>query len=86
MTGDDLPDEAGSYDEPHDSPVTAAFTAPDGDIETSLRPKSLDDFIGQPRVREQLQLVLRGATHARRHTRPHPAVRSSRAGQDVAWR
>ncbi|MFD3811409.1 Holliday junction branch migration DNA helicase RuvB [Rhodococcus sp. NPDC058639] len=62
MTGDDLPEEGGSYDDPQDSPVTAAFTAPDADIETSLRPKSLDDFIGQPRVREQLQLVLRGAT------------------------
>ncbi|WP_407442151.1 Holliday junction branch migration DNA helicase RuvB [Rhodococcus sp. (in: high G+C Gram-positive bacteria)] len=62
MTGDDLPEEGGSYDDLHESPVTAAFTAPDADIETSLRPKSLDDFIGQPRVREQLQLVLRGAT------------------------
>jgi len=35
--------------------------AGDGDVEASLRPKSLDDFIGQPRVREQLQLVLTGA-------------------------
>ncbi|MSX08492.1 MAG: Holliday junction branch migration DNA helicase RuvB, partial [Actinobacteria bacterium] len=33
----------------------------DLDIETSLRPKNLTDFIGQPRVREQLQLVLSGA-------------------------
>lgn len=33
----------------------------DGEVEASLRPKSLDDFIGQPRVREQLQLVLTGA-------------------------
>jgi len=67
MTGDDLSGDGlsgddAAYDDPHDSPVTAAFTAPDGDIEASLRPKSLADFIGQPRVREQLQLVLRGAT------------------------
>ncbi|MEX3505967.1 Holliday junction branch migration DNA helicase RuvB [Corynebacterium sp. LK2590] len=31
------------------------------DIERSLRPKSLDEFIGQPKVREQLSLVLQGA-------------------------
>ncbi|EOM75881.1 Holliday junction branch migration DNA helicase RuvB [Rhodococcus rhodnii] len=42
--------------------VSAEYLASDGDIETSLRPRSLDDFVGQPRVREQLQLVLRGAT------------------------
>lgn len=29
--------------------------------ETGLRPRSLDEFIGQPRVREQLGLVLQGA-------------------------
>ena len=33
----------------------------DGEVETTLRPKNLDEFVGQPRVREQLQLVLRGA-------------------------
>jgi holliday junction DNA helicase RuvB len=31
------------------------------DVESSLRPHSLDEFIGQPRVREQLSLVLQGA-------------------------
>ncbi|MER2208934.1 MAG: Holliday junction branch migration DNA helicase RuvB, partial [Rhodococcus sp. (in: high G+C Gram-positive bacteria)] len=41
--------------------VSAELVAGDGDVEASLRPKSLDDFIGQPRVREQLQLVLTGA-------------------------
>ncbi|MDL4821382.1 Holliday junction branch migration DNA helicase RuvB [Actinomadura opuntiae] len=30
-------------------------------IEAALRPKKLDDFVGQERVREQLSLVLRGA-------------------------
>ncbi|AYJ49610.1 Holliday junction branch migration DNA helicase RuvB [Rhodococcus sp. P1Y] len=44
-----------------DSQVTPEVTADDLDVETSLRPKSLTDFIGQPRVREQLQLVLTGA-------------------------
>ena len=31
------------------------------DIDAGLRPRSLAEFIGQPRVREQLQLVLEGA-------------------------
>jgi Holliday junction DNA helicase RuvB len=33
----------------------------DGDAELSLRPKSLTEFIGQPKVRGQLDLVLGGA-------------------------
>src|ERR1700704_2144197 len=44
-----------------ESQVSAELVVGDGDVEASLRPKSLDDFIGQPRVREQLQLVLTGA-------------------------
>ncbi|WP_072844219.1 Holliday junction branch migration DNA helicase RuvB [Rhodococcus tukisamuensis] len=44
-----------------ESAVAASLVAGDVDIEASLRPTSLDDFIGQPRVREQLQLVLTGA-------------------------
>jgi Holliday junction DNA helicase RuvB len=44
-----------------ESQVTARLLESDGEVEASLRPKSLDDFIGQPRVREQLALVLRGA-------------------------
>ncbi|QTJ69383.1 Holliday junction branch migration DNA helicase RuvB [Rhodococcus sp. ZPP] len=44
-----------------ESPVSPDLVAGDGDIEASLRPKNLHDFIGQPRVREQLQLVLTGA-------------------------
>ncbi|QCQ90887.1 Holliday junction branch migration DNA helicase RuvB [Rhodococcus sp. SGAir0479] len=52
------PTDEGAYDE---SAVTAEYVPSDGEIEASLRPKSLDDFIGQPRVLEQLQLVLAGA-------------------------
>ena len=33
-----------------------------GEVDASLRPRSLTEFIGQPRVREQLELVLEGAT------------------------
>ena len=32
------------------------------DDESTLRPRTLSEFVGQPRVREQLDLVLRGAT------------------------
>ncbi|MDI9900821.1 Holliday junction branch migration DNA helicase RuvB [Rhodococcus sp. IEGM 1409] len=52
-------DPIDDFDE--ESQVSAELVAGDGDVEASLRPKSLDDFIGQPRVREQLQLVLTGA-------------------------
>jgi holliday junction DNA helicase RuvB len=33
----------------------------DADLDASLRPRRLDDFVGQPRVKEQLGLVLDGA-------------------------
>ncbi|MGL4305952.1 MAG: Holliday junction branch migration DNA helicase RuvB [Mycobacteriaceae bacterium] len=41
--------------------LSASELLGDGEIESSLRPRSLTDFIGQTRVREQLQLVLSGA-------------------------
>ena len=44
-----------------DREVSAALTVGEGDIDASLRPRSLREFIGQPRVREQLQLVIEGA-------------------------
>src|SRR6188472_2315534 len=48
-------------EEPEDREVTPALTVGEGDIDASLRPRTLNEFIGQPRVREQLQLVLEGA-------------------------
>ena len=47
--------------EPDERDVSAALTVGEGDVDASLRPKSLREFIGQPRVREQLQLVVEGA-------------------------
>ncbi|MBY0442668.1 MAG: Holliday junction branch migration DNA helicase RuvB [Mycobacteriaceae bacterium] len=41
--------------------VSAALTVGEGDIDASLRPRSLGEFIGQPRVCEQLKLVIQGA-------------------------
>ncbi|HEX4251458.1 MAG TPA: Holliday junction branch migration DNA helicase RuvB [Pseudonocardia sp.] len=43
-------------------PVVSARAEPgDLDTEATLRPRRLDEFIGQARVREQLELVLEGA-------------------------
>ncbi|WP_448853557.1 Holliday junction branch migration DNA helicase RuvB [Corynebacterium frankenforstense] len=42
-------------------PVTPHKQAGEGDVERNLRPRSLNEFIGQQKVREQLSLVLTGA-------------------------
>ena len=43
------------------SGVAAEVVPEDLDVENSLRPRRLSEFIGQHRVREQLELVLEGA-------------------------
>src|SRR5690348_13941357 len=50
--------EAGS-----DSDETLSALSQNGEreVETTLRPRKLDEFVGQPRVREQLELVLESA-------------------------
>jgi holliday junction DNA helicase RuvB len=42
-------------------PVSAVADPADVELETTLRPRQLSEFIGQARVREQLELVLEGA-------------------------
>ena len=42
-------------------PVSAVADPADAELETTLRPRRLPEFIGQARVREQLELVLEGA-------------------------
>ncbi|MBK4136942.1 Holliday junction branch migration DNA helicase RuvB [Corynebacterium macginleyi] len=49
------------HDSQHNSDVEPTAHAEEHDIERSLRPKSLTEFIGQPKVRQQLSLVLTGA-------------------------
>ncbi|TQS41599.1 Holliday junction branch migration DNA helicase RuvB [Cryptosporangium phraense] len=47
--------------------VVSAWAAPEErDVESSLRPKQLDDFIGQHRVREQLEVLLHSAQRRNR--------------------
>ncbi len=41
--------------------VTSAFTPEDNDIENSLRPKTLDDYIGQEKVKENLSVYIQAA-------------------------
>lgn len=43
------------------SAVSVEARVEERDVEKTLRPKSIDEFIGQPKVREQLNLVLAGA-------------------------
>ena len=48
------------YEDPEDyadRDLSPALTVGEGDVDVSLRPRSLGEFIGQARVREQLQLV-----------------------------
>ena len=48
------------YDEP-DTELSPLARPSETDIESTLRPRNLDEFVGQARVREQLSLVLEGA-------------------------
>ncbi|MDQ3579130.1 MAG: Holliday junction branch migration DNA helicase RuvB [Actinomycetota bacterium] len=56
------PDEWIAAEEDLDSQVSAMAVPGERDDETTLRPRLLSEFVGQPRVREQLELVLQGAT------------------------
>ena len=67
-----------SEDDGGDDALTATLVAEDREVETSLRPKDLSEFIGQARVREQLQLVLTGAQ--RRGTPPDHVLLSGPPG------
>src|SRR3954452_21764689 len=48
-------------DEPDGGLVSATSTDDDTVVEAALRPRRLDEFVGQERVREQLALVLDAA-------------------------
>jgi len=52
--------------EPTEDLVDPAVHAEDRDVEASLRPKRLTEFVGQPKVREQLQVVLESALRRNR--------------------
>ncbi len=58
--------------------LSAEVEPEDLDLDVSLRPRMLTEFIGQPRVREQLELVLEGAR--RRGTPPDHILLSGPPG------
>ena len=41
--------------------LTTAAISGDADLDASLRPRRLEEFVGQPTLKEQLALVLDGA-------------------------
>ena len=50
-----------------DADIVSPLPEPDeAQVEASLRPKRLTEFVGQPKVREQLQVVLEGAMRRNR--------------------
>lgn len=49
------------FEESADEALLASTALPGDELESSLRPKNLSEFVGQHRVREQLELVLSGA-------------------------
>ncbi|HET9257039.1 MAG TPA: Holliday junction branch migration DNA helicase RuvB [Pseudonocardiaceae bacterium] len=59
-------------------PVSAVEDPAETELETTLRPRRLGEFIGQARVREQLELVLEGAR--RRGTAPDHVLLSGPPG------
>jgi len=61
-----------------DAVVSAIATPDDREVEASLRPKRLAEFPGQPKVREQLELVLESAR--RRHRAPDHILLSGPPG------
>ena len=58
--------------------------AAEDDLDRSLRPRRLEDFVGQERVKEQLAVFIEAARGARRGARPRAAGRPARARQDLA--
>ena len=53
-------------------------------VEAALRPRTLDEVVGQERVREQLVAGARGRPAPRAGARPRAALRAARARQDHA--
>lgn len=57
-------------DYPDEELLAASIVPGNSEFDAGLRPKSLADFIGQPKVCEQLELVL----HAARQRGAHPTT------------
>ncbi len=53
-------------------------------LDVGLRPQSLDEYIGQDRVKENLRILIEAATGAGRGAGPRADLRPARPGQDDA--
>ncbi len=60
MTDENAQPEYG-FEDSADEALLVSTALPGDELESSLRPKNLSEFVGQHRVREQLELVLSGA-------------------------
>lgn len=72
-------------DDTEERDVSPALTVGEADVDASLRPRTLGEFIGQHRVREQLQLVLEGAKN-RGGTPDHILLSGPPAWARPRWR
>jgi Holliday junction DNA helicase RuvB len=61
LVSSDYVEYGDQYDELAGASLSPQAAPSEADVETSLRPHTLAEFIGQHRVREQLSLVLQGA-------------------------
>ncbi len=52
-----------------DRPVSAGTIQPDDVVDRAIRPKLLDEYIGQPQVRSQMEIFIQGGKAARRCAR-----------------
>jgi Holliday junction DNA helicase RuvB len=62
--------------------ISAADQPEEARVEASLRPARLDEYVGQPAMKERLGIYLESARNRRRGARPRADLRPARPGQD----
>ena len=66
--------------------VTPEYTGADAETEFSLRPRTLAEYIGQDKAKENLSIYIEAAKMRGENARPCAALRPSRTGQDHPFR
>ena len=64
--------------------VMSGFREEEDDQESSLRPKTLREYVGQQAVKDSLNIYIQAARQRRRFARPHSALRPAGSGQNDA--
>ncbi len=62
--------------------VAVAIDPEEREAELSLRPRNIDEFVGQSEMKEHLGIVLQAAARAKRADRPPAAQRAPGSRQD----